>query len=90
VGVFLKKQDKMKKISILAFGMVAEKMGRRAWALETDRAGSVGELRAYLEAEVPSLCGLPFSVAVNRETAPDDAPIPDGAEVALLPPFSGG
>ena len=55
-------------------------------------AATVGELRQLLLERYPQLTGLlaKSAIAVNDEFADDAAPIPAGAEVALLPPVSGG
>jgi molybdopterin synthase catalytic subunit len=53
---------------------------------------TVGALRTALEAAHPRLARvLPrCRIAVDQEFAPDDAPLRDGAEVAIVPPVSGG
>jgi molybdopterin synthase catalytic subunit len=53
---------------------------------------SVGDLRRALAAARPALAPiLPrCRIAVDREFVDDAAPVPDGAEVAVVPPVSGG
>ena len=53
---------------------------------------TVGALRRVLMQRYPNLAGLveKSAFAINDEFADDQAPIPSGAEVALLPPVSGG
>ena len=52
----------------------------------------MGELRGALAARHPALARvLPrCRLAVNQEFAEDGDPVPDGAEVAVIPPVSGG
>src|SRR5688500_2134602 len=59
---------------------------------ELPEGAPVRGLRARLAADHPALTELwaRTAVAVNGELAAGDAAIPDGAEVALLPPVSGG
>ena len=81
-------------IRILYFGMLRDKLGRDQEQLEW-QGGSTSELLAQLrsrdtqwaEALAP---GQVFRVAVNRQMAYEDMPIPDGAEVGILPPVTGG
>lgn len=55
-------------------------------------ATSVGDLRRSIMQQHPQAAGLlaKSAFAVNGEFADDAMQIPDGAEVALLPPVSGG
>jgi MoaE-MoaD fusion protein len=57
-----------------------------------DVPATVGELRAALAARHPALARiLPrCRIAVDQEFAPDEAPLRDGAEIALVPPVAGG
>lgn len=58
-----------------------------------DAAGmTVGNLRRRLAADFPALAGLleRCAVAVNGEYAEDSVAVPPGAEVAVIPPVSGG
>lgn len=76
------------KISILAFGKIADIVPQQEWEL----AGmeTAGALRTWLETEYPALKNLRYRFAVDKQMAADDAPLRDGSVVALLPPFSGG
>ena len=59
---------------------------------DVDGATTVGALRAHLAAAHPALGRvlLRCRIAVDQEFAADDAPLPDGAEVAIVPPVAGG
>ena len=58
----------------------------------TDGRATVADLRRRLALDHPPLAGLlpRCAVAVDGEFAQDSLPLADGAEVALLPPVSGG
>ena len=81
-------------IRILYFGMLRDKLGRDQEQLEW-QGGSTSELLAQLrsrdtqwaEALAP---GQVFRTAVNRQMAYGEVPVPDGAEVGILPPVTGG
>ena len=75
-------------ITIKAFGMVAEKIGTSE--LELENPGSVEILKNQLKEQFPGLEGVKFSFALNKKMLSSDAEIPQKAEIALLPPFSGG
>ena len=75
-------------ITIKAFGMVAEKIGTSE--LELENPGSVELLKNQLKDRFPDLEGVKFSFALNKKMLSSDAEIPQEAEIALLPPFSGG
>ncbi len=55
---------------------------------------TVAELLAQISSEYPDLSRFisegRLTVSVNQELASRDAPLADGDEVALMPPFSGG
>ena len=57
-----------------------------------DSPANVGELRLLLAERLPDLAPLlaKSALAVNNEFADDDTPIPPDAEIAVLPPVSGG
>ena len=53
---------------------------------------TVGYLRQYLGQAHPNLAALleHSALAVNNDYAADDLPLPANADIALLPPVSGG
>jgi molybdopterin converting factor subunit 1 len=55
-------------------------------------SATVADLRAQLHRVCPALAGLleRSAIAVNDEFAEDETLLPAGAEVAVLPPVSGG
>ena len=48
------------------------------------------ELEAELRARLPALGDHTFQIAVDRRMIPADGVVDRAAEIALLPPFSGG
>ena len=57
-----------------------------------DPSSTVADLRRQLIARYPTLAPLlpKCRIAVNHEFADEDALIPPGAELAVIPPVSGG
>ncbi|RZS97353.1 MoaD/ThiS family protein [Cecembia calidifontis] len=76
------------KFKVLAFGMIAEKI--QSNEIELEGIPSTDVLKGYLFQQYPALKDTKFGIAVNRKQVSGDSPIPNGAEIALLPPFSGG
>jgi len=79
---------KTHKIKVLAFGMIAELI--QAKELELEGIPSTDVLKGYLFQQYPAIKKIKFGISVNRIQVMGDSPIPNGAEIALLPPFSGG
>ncbi len=79
-------------MKIRLFARSRELAGADTIELALPVGATVGDLRARLAAEFPVLVGLlqRSAVAVNDEFADDSLELPLGAEVALLPPVSGG
>lgn len=75
-------------IKIKAFGMIAEKIQTNE--LDLKYMPDTEVLLGYLHQQYPDLKHLKFSLAVNKKQAIGKTMIPLGAEIALLPPFSGG
>lgn len=75
-------------IKIKAFGMVAEKLQTNE--MELQYMPDTDVLLGFLHQQFPDLKHIKFSLAVNKKQAVGKTMIPLGAEVALLPPFSGG
>jgi len=67
--------------------------GMPAMTVELPSGATVGELRSALRRDLsPAFAALIVRsrIAVDCEFADDSAVIPDGAELALIPPVSGG
>lgn len=75
-------------ITIKAFGMVAEVIGDTELVLENP--GSLLALKKRLAERFPELTNVKFGLALNKKLLSSDVEIPEGSEIALLPPFSGG
>ena len=60
--------------------------------LELPEGATVGQLRDRLETEIPQLSGLfgRAMFAIDAEYAGDSTEIPADADVACIPPVSGG
>ena len=83
-----KMETKEKKITVRAFGMIAEKIG--SGEIQLSGISTIEDLRKSLVDQFPELKNMKFSIAINKQLASGNASIPDGSEIALLPPFSGG
>jgi molybdopterin converting factor subunit 1 len=82
----------MNKIRVLFFATLKDRAGRKEATIEFPENGKVVDLKARLLEEFPGLDASLDSalVSVNREYAFDEDMVPEGAEVALFPPVSGG
>ena len=79
-------------MNVLLFARAKDLIGADRVEIDLPEPATVGELRQGLMGQYPLLAGLleKSAFAVNDEFAEDGLPIPAGAEVALLPPVSGG
>lgn len=75
-------------IHIKAFGMVAEKIGTTE--LTMDHYQDSETFLDALQVKFPALKSIKFSLAINKKLISTKQEIPENAEIALLPPFSGG
>ena len=80
------------KVSVRLFAVARQRAGRPEVTLELPDPVTVGALRRALAADFPELAPLVpnLMIAVAAEYATDEATIPPGAEVAAIPPVSGG
>ncbi len=80
------------KLRLLAFASAGDALGTDELDLEMPDGSRVSDLRARLDRDHPRLAPLwaRLAVAVDGRVVGPDAPLTDGAEVALLPPVSGG
>jgi molybdopterin converting factor subunit 1 len=79
-------------VNVRLFALAKERAGKPLLALELPERATVAHLKQALGEACPALRGLlpHLLIAVNSEYAADDQPIPPGAEVAAIPPVSGG
>lgn len=79
-------------ITVLFFAQAREHAGTARSTLELPAGSRVADALARLERAHPALGPLwpHLAVAVDRHLVRGDAALEDGAELALLPPVSGG
>ena len=82
----------MSPVTVRLFARARDLAGADTLTVALPRGATVGDLRRRLAEERPALRGLlgRSAFAVNEEFAADALPLPERAEVALLPPVSGG
>jgi molybdopterin synthase catalytic subunit len=82
----------MKKVSVLFFANLRDRVGEKQIWIDLPDGAFVRDLKASLRLKYPGLQPILATslISVNKEYATDDQPIPDGAEIALFPPVSGG
>jgi molybdopterin synthase catalytic subunit len=80
------------RIRLLAFASASDALGAPELEIELAPGTRVGDLRRELGARFPALSPLlaRLAVAIDGQIAGDTQALADGAEVALLPPVSGG
>jgi molybdopterin converting factor small subunit len=79
-------------VRLLAFASAAQAIGTAARDWQLTEELPVRDLRARLAVDFPALVPLlpRLAIAVDGVLASPETPVGDGAEVALLPPVSGG
>jgi molybdopterin converting factor subunit 1 len=80
------------EFSVLFFAQAKQIVGANSIRLPVCGNETVGELKVSLCQKFPEMADLVArsSFAVNQQYAQDETAIDDGAEVALIPPVSGG
>ena len=76
-------------LHIKYFGVLAENTGKTEEHINLT-IEKVSTLRELLIGKYASLNNSEFKIAMNQEIAHEDATLIADAEIALLPPFSGG
>jgi molybdopterin synthase catalytic subunit len=79
-------------LTVLFFAQARERAGRSSTTLELPVGSRVADALAALERVHPGLGALRahLALALDQRLVGDDAELGDGAELALLPPVSGG
>lgn len=82
----------MMTVRLRLFAISAQLAGADLIELELDEDASIGDLRRKLAHVCPGLRPLipQFMFAVNSQYATDTTRIPPSAEIACIPPVSGG
>jgi len=75
---------------VLLFAGLADAAGKDTFEMTLPDNATVGDLRTLAIQVMPSLSGSAFRVAMDAVYATDDSPLTDSAEVAFIPPVSGG
>lgn len=79
------------KIKLVSFGIAGEILGIRQMEYSIASNSTVSDLKTQIIGEYPELASLSsVKFAVAGEYASDDQIVPNGAEVAIIPPVSGG
>jgi len=81
------------KITVLFFATLRSLTGLKTLEFELPPESRVADLKLVVGERFPKVAPALIEtalVAVNREYAGDEETIPEGAEVALFPPVSGG
>jgi molybdopterin converting factor small subunit len=80
------------KIAVQLFARARDLAGCGVVNLDLPDGSTVGDVRKRLAGVCPALSGLieRSALAVNNDFADDSLTLPHEAEVALLPPVSGG
>jgi molybdopterin converting factor subunit 1 len=80
------------KVSVKLFAVARQRAGASSIDVEVPEMATTGQLRTALAEQFPPLKDiLPHSrIAVANEYAADTVPISGTAEIALIPPVSGG
>jgi len=73
---------------IKVFGQLADIIGSNSF--EVTGVASTDELINELQSNYPALKSSKYKIAVNRNIIQSNAALQQDAEIALLPPFSGG
>ena len=79
-------------LRIKLFAIARQRLGRDEVEVAIPEAATAGDLRRALAEQFPALVDvLPhIRIAINSSYANDATVVPAGAEVALIPPVSGG
>ncbi|MEX1042196.1 MAG: MoaD/ThiS family protein [Pirellulaceae bacterium] len=80
------------KIRVKLFAAAQETIGRDEITVELEEPANIAQLRLRLSQEYPKLAPLVSKsmFAIDNQYAQEDSPLSENAEVACIPPVSGG
>lgn len=79
-------------VRVRLFAIARQLAGLRHWETNLPDHALVADLRRQLAREIPAIAGLldQLTFAIDAKYAGDCEKIPPGADVACIPPVSGG
>jgi molybdopterin converting factor subunit 1 len=79
-------------VQVRLFALARERAGGPSVVVDLPEGSTVADLKSALARSFPALAPLipSLRIAVNAEYVADDGLLPPGAEVAVIPPVSGG
>ncbi len=79
-------------VRVQLFAVARQRAGRPVVEVDLPDGATVADLRAAIAEALPSLAALLDTIrfAVNADYADDTTLIPPGADLAVIPPVSGG
>ncbi len=75
-------------VTIKLFGQLVDIIGSNS--IQADNINDTDQLIKWLQSSYPALINTKFRIAVNRNIIDSTTVFQQEAEIALLPPFSGG
>lgn len=80
------------QVTVLLFAQARQIAGASEVSVNVESTPTVRDLRQQISKQFPQLAELlnRSSIAVNQSYAADDDVVPQGVEVAMIPPVSGG
>ncbi|SDH24601.1 molybdopterin synthase sulfur carrier subunit [Pedobacter terrae] len=76
------------EIEIISFGQIAEFINHQK--IEVDGIADTDAFKRYLEDRFPTLKGMKYKLALNKNIVQQNTEIKNQATIAIMPPFSGG
>lgn len=79
-------------VTVKVFALARQLAGQDQIQVDLPPRATVGDLRRAIATRFPALAALTAQslFAVNAEYARDETPLPAGADLAWIPPVSGG
>ncbi|MFS4428737.1 MoaD/ThiS family protein [Chryseobacterium sp. S90] len=77
-------------MTLKIFGKLTDIFKNVQYDLDTEKINTVSDLKKLLYEKFPALKELTFLIVMNGVKAEDEQSISGDAEIALLPPYSGG
>lgn len=74
------------EIKIIAFGQIAQIIGKEIYVKATD----VVSLKITLQNHFPALAEVKYAMAINKKLVKGNINLTQNDTVALMPPYSGG